>query len=185
MSSRIILIGGGVRSGKSRFALQLAQRIGTRRCFVATAQAFDDEMRIRIEAHASERAGAFETVEVPHELAGALRSIVHADVVLIDCLTLWLSNLLLRGDAVSAIEQQVEELARVLCERRFHSVLVSNEVGMGIVPETPLGRAFRDIAGRTHQQLAPVADEIYFAMLGTMLRLRPEPVHAETPRESR
>ena len=178
--ARVILVGGGVRSGKSAFALALARRLGQRRTFVATAQALDDEMRTRIATHAQERGSDFETVEAPLELSAALRGVTATDVVVVDCLTLWLSNLLLRGDTQGDIEAAVEELARVVDARRFHCVLVTNEVGMGVVPESALGRAFRDVTGRAHQRLSRVADEIYFAVLGTMLRIRPEPVSVQT-----
>ncbi len=95
---RIILIGGGVRSGKSAFALSLARTLGTRRAFVATAQGLDDEMRARIAAHARERGADFATIEAPLHLPAALRELDGMDVVVVDCLTIWLSNLLLRGD---------------------------------------------------------------------------------------
>ncbi len=97
------------------------------------------------------------------------------DVVLLDCLTLWLSNLLLEGSDPETILQRVEELATVLARRALHAVVVSNEVGLGIVPETPLGRAFRDLAGLTHQRISAIADEVYFAVLGTILRIKPSP----------
>ncbi len=171
-TGRVVVVGGGVRSGKSRFALDLALKCGTRRTFVATAQAFDDEMKARIARHRAERADRFETVEVPIELSESLRRL-DTEVVLVDCLTLWLSNLLLRGDEEAQIDRAVEELVDVLGRRRFHVVVVTNEVGMGIVPDSRLGRVFRDVAGRAHQRLATIADEIYFAVLGTVLRVRP------------
>jgi adenosylcobinamide kinase/adenosylcobinamide-phosphate guanylyltransferase len=173
---RIILVGGGVRSGKSAFALSIAKRLGERRLFVATAEALDDEMRARIAVHARERGTSFATLEVPIELPEALALVADRDVVVIDCLTLWLANLLLRGDAQPRILSQVEALADTLRHRRFHSVMVSNEVGMGVVPESALGRAFRDLVGRAHQRIARDADELYFAAMGVMLRLRPEPI---------
>jgi adenosylcobinamide kinase / adenosylcobinamide-phosphate guanylyltransferase len=98
----------------------------------------------------------------------------------IDCLTLWLSNLLLRDEAEVRILEQVEALAGVLEQRAFHAVIVTNEVGMGVVPETSLGRAFRDVAGRAHQRVAGVADEVYWAILGSVLRIRPAPVLVHT-----
>jgi adenosylcobinamide kinase/adenosylcobinamide-phosphate guanylyltransferase len=173
--SELILIGGGVRSGKSAFAVALARDLGRRRAFVATAQPLDAEMEARIAAHRAERADAFETVEAPLDLAGVLAALDH-EVVLVDCLTLWISNLLLRGDDLPAVAAQVEAVAAVLARRRSHAVLVTNEVGMGIVPESPLGRAFRDAAGRAHQRLALDADRLYLAVLGGVLRLRPDPV---------
>lgn len=179
-AAELILVGGGARSGKSAFALELARGLGARRAFVATAQALDAEMAARIAAHRVERGGEFETVEAPRDLAGALAR-VEADVVVVDCLTLWLSNLLLRGDDLPRIAAQVEEVAAVLGRRRLHAVLVTNEVGLGLVPETALGRAFRDAAGRTHQRLARDADRVYLAALGCVLRLRPAPLTVVHP----
>ncbi len=180
-NARVILIGGGVRSGKSAFAVSLARELGVRRAFLATARVYDDEMRDRIARHQAERGAAFRTLEEPAALAAALRRLEGIDVAVVDCLTLWLSNLLLDGLTPPEIEERVEELAAVLAERRFHAVLVTNEVGMGVHPETALGRTFRDLAGRAHQRLARCADEIHFAVLGVVLRLRPGPVEIQTP----
>jgi adenosylcobinamide kinase / adenosylcobinamide-phosphate guanylyltransferase len=174
-AGRTILVGGGARSGKSRFALEHARRLGERRVFVATAEGLDEEMRARITRHQEERAGAFTTVEEPLALPQALAEL-NADVVVIDCLTLWLSNLLVTGVAAPDIEALIEALAEVLASRRFHAVVVSNEVGMGLVPESPLGRSFRDLTGRAHQRLARDADEIYLAAMGIVLRVHPSPV---------
>jgi adenosylcobinamide kinase/adenosylcobinamide-phosphate guanylyltransferase len=177
---RIILVGGGARSGKSRFALGRARRLGARRVFVATGQALDAEMAERIAAHVRTRGADFRTVEEPLALPEALLALGAgdggADVVVVDCLTLWLSNLVCRGDSEGMIAEQVDALAAALGRRRFHAIVVTNEVGLGIVPEAPLGRLFRDVAGRAHQRLAAQADEIHLAILGTILRLRPEPL---------
>jgi adenosylcobinamide kinase/adenosylcobinamide-phosphate guanylyltransferase len=171
------LIGGGARSGKSSFALREAMRRGTRRAFVATAEAFDDEMRLRIDRHVEERGHDFVTVETPRELESALARVGReVDVVVIDCLTLWLSNLLLGGASQDAIAARVDRLAGTLIAAPCRVLVVTNEVGMGLVPDTPLGRAFRDVAGRAHQRLARSADEIYLAALGVVVRLRPGPV---------
>jgi adenosylcobinamide kinase/adenosylcobinamide-phosphate guanylyltransferase len=174
-AARTILVGGGARSGKSRFALGYARRLGGRRVFVATAEGLDEEMRGRIAAHRAERGDEFVNLEVPRELPGVLAE-VEADVVVVDCLTLWLSNLLLAGMAEGAIGERVEALAEVLARRRFHALVVTNEVGMGVVPETPLGRLFRDVTGRAHQRLVRDADEIYLAAMGLVLRVHPGPV---------
>lgn len=179
--ARIILIGGGVRSGKSAFALRRARELGERRAFVATAQALDAEMEQRVAAHRRERGEAFRTVEAPRALLAALRGIDAVDVVVVDCLTLWLSNLLLDGLSREHVERHVLELAGWLGERRCHCVIVSNEVGMGIVPDNALARAFRDVTGRAHQLLGARADEIYVGLFGQLLRLRPGPVEALGP----
>jgi adenosylcobinamide kinase / adenosylcobinamide-phosphate guanylyltransferase len=174
------LIGGGARSGKTSFALRLAMRRGPRRVFIATAEWLDDEMRERIRLHRTERGDQFTTLETPRDLDDCVRRLAREtplpDVVVVDCLTLWLSNLLLAGMAQPEIEGRVADLVSSLAAAPFRSLVVTNEVGMGVVPESALGRAFRDICGRAHQLLASVAAEIYLAAMGTMLRLRPPPV---------
>lgn len=175
----LILVGGGARSGKSRFAVERALALGRRRVFIATAEALDEEMAARIARHRSERGDAFATVEEPLRLADALATAgAAADVVLVDCLTLWVSNLLGRGLAAGDVEAAFAALEATLERRRAHVILVTNEVGMGLVPETPLGRSFRDVLGDLHRRLAARADEVYAAMLGMLLRLRPGPVEA-------
>jgi adenosyl cobinamide kinase/adenosyl cobinamide phosphate guanylyltransferase/molybdopterin-guanine dinucleotide biosynthesis protein A len=172
---RIVFVGGGTRSGKSDFALSLARRLGQRRLFLATAQPGDDEMRQRIERHRRDRGTDFDTIEEPLSVAQVIQLHADYDVVLLDCLTLWLSNLLLEGIEPPIVLQRVEDLTAVLARRSLHAVVVSNEVGLGIVPETPLGRTFRDVAGSAHQRISAAADEVYFAVLGTILRIKPSP----------
>ena len=174
--ARFVFVGGGARSGKSRYALARAGALGRRRLFVATAEAFDDEMRARIGRHRQERGAAFDTLEEPLALPEATASDRDHDVIVIDCLTLWLSNLLMRKADLDAATGRVDALVDALRARRAHIVLVSNEVGMGLVPETPLGRLFRDLAGSAHQRLGAIADEVYLAAMGVVLRLAPGPV---------
>jgi adenosylcobinamide kinase/adenosylcobinamide-phosphate guanylyltransferase len=179
-ASKLVLIGGGARSGKSAYAVQRALSLGPNRVFIATAEAFDEEMRLRIAAHIAERGHSFATVEAPRDLEHALESIQDraevVDVVVIDCLTLWLSNLLLAEVPMPEIELRVNRLA-IACESApFPVLLVSNEVGFGLVPETALGRLFRDVSGRAHQRLARSAGEVLLAALGCMLRIKPSPV---------
>lgn len=181
VTGRVILVGGGARSGKSRFALERARELGRRRVFVATAEALDQEMTDRIARHRLDRGGDFLTIEeplrLPEVLARAWSGDAPApDVVLVDCLTLWVSNRLVRDATESELRGDFERLEAALARRRGHVLLVTNEVGMGLVPETPLGRAFRDAVGDLHQRLAVRADEIYVAVLGTILRLAPGPV---------
>jgi len=171
-----ILVGGGVRGGKSAFAVSVARRLGARRVFIATAQGLDAEMCDRISHHRRERGADFITIEEPIELAATLRQLADVDVVVIDCLTVWIANLLVRGLTESMIAAQVDEFATVFVGLPFHAIVVTNEVGMGVHPESALGRTFRDVVGRAHQCLARVADEIYLAALGVILRLRPGPV---------
>jgi adenosylcobinamide kinase/adenosylcobinamide-phosphate guanylyltransferase len=175
-----VLVGGGARSGKSRFAMERALELGREGVFVATAEGSDDEMRARIARHREERGPRLRTIEAPLDLPGAIAGVfegdLRAEVVLVDCLTLWLSNLLVPGATADEVLRRVEELRAVLARRRVPVVLVTNEVGLGLVPDTPLGRVFRDVAGLAHQRLARDADEIHVGVLGLMLRLRPGPV---------
>ena len=178
-----ILIGGGVRSGKSAFALETARRLGSRRLYVATAEAGDIEMSERIARHRAERGAEFQTAEAPVEVADVLQAETAADVVVLDCLTLWLSNLLLQDwpndvRPQDRILDEIDRLLDVVSTKSYHLIVVTNEVGMGVVPESPLGRAFRDVSGRAHARLASASDEVYFGVLGVMLRIKPEPVVA-------
>jgi adenosylcobinamide kinase/adenosylcobinamide-phosphate guanylyltransferase len=179
-----ILIGGGVRCGKSAFALSRARALGPRRVYIATAEALDGEMTARIAAHVRERNDAFRTVEAPIQVVAALDAVADAEVVVLDCLTLWLSNLLLRGHSEATMLAEVDRLATVLAAKPFHSIVVTNEVGMGVVPDSPMGRAFRDLSGRAHQVLAAAMDEVYYGAMGLMLRLKPGPVAAVGPMEA-
>jgi adenosylcobinamide kinase/adenosylcobinamide-phosphate guanylyltransferase len=164
----LILIGGGSRSGKSRYALELARARGSRRGFLATAQACDDEMRERIRMHREDRGADFVTVEEPQDLVGVIsRSEALFDVLVVDCLTLWLNNLLLAG-----IEPDFAELFDRVATSPVLSILVTNEVGCGIVPENALARRFRDLAGTMNQRAAASAIEAYWMALGIPLRLK-------------
>lgn len=170
---RRVLVLGGARSGKSRTALQLAESASARRTYIATAQAYDDEMRDRIAQHRMERDGSWETQDAPLDLCETIQA--HAGpgrVVLVDCLTLWLSNILL---AERDLEQETDRLKQTVREASGPLILVSNEVGHGIVPETPLGRIFRDEQGRLNQRIAEVCDAVVFVAAGCPLLLKPAP----------
>jgi adenosylcobinamide kinase/adenosylcobinamide-phosphate guanylyltransferase len=171
--NRVILVGGGVRSGKSAFAVGLGERLGERRAFIATAQAFDDEMRARIQRHREERKDRFVALEEPRDLPARLASLSGFDVVVVDCLTLWITNLLLGEASNEQILAGVDALVEVLAARRLHVVLVTNEVGMSVHPETALGRRFQELCGWTHQRLAKVADAHFFAVMGSVIRVLP------------
>jgi adenosylcobinamide kinase/adenosylcobinamide-phosphate guanylyltransferase len=170
---KILLIGGGVRSGKSSFAVERGLSLGVRRAFIATATRSDNEMNERIDRHQADRRNAFDTVEEPLALADTLDALAGHDVVIVDCLTHWLSNLLVRKTSSDDILSQVDAVVAVLQRRRFHALLVTNEVGMSVHPSTPLGRAFVEICGWAHQRFARAADEIYLAVLGTTVRIKP------------
>jgi adenosyl cobinamide kinase/adenosyl cobinamide phosphate guanylyltransferase len=165
-----ILVTGGARSGKSRFALDRAAALGPPRIFLATGEAGDEEMASRITRHRADRPKGWRTVEEPRRLAPALRRCA-GGVVLVDCLTLWLANRM--GDEPGFDPAPpIEELLRALRARRAAVVAVTNEVGFGIVPQTPLGRAFRDAAGFMNQRVAEAADEAYLLVAGQALRIK-------------
>lgn len=165
-----ILVTGGARSGKSRFALDRAAALGPPRIFLATGEAGDEEMASRITRHRADRPKGWRTVEEPRRLAPALRRCA-GGVVLVDCLTLWLANRM--GDEPGFDPAPpIEELLRALRARRAAVVAVTNEVGFGIVPQTALGRAFRDAAGSMNQRVAEAADEAYLLVAGQALRIK-------------
>lgn len=176
-NSRLILILGGARAGKSSVALRLAQERTADRavCFIATAQALDAEMAERIARHREERPANWKTIEEPYELDAALLQAGEANVVIVDCLTLFVSNWLLRsGDSEPLIHDVVERFLATLRSQTRTVICVSNEVGLGIVPDNPLGRTFRDLLGRVNQQFAEAADEVYLLVAGLPLRLKPD-----------
>ena len=166
-----ILIVGGARSGKSRRALQLAGETGGRRIFIATAEASDAEMAERIGRHRAERGVEFRTLEVPLDLVDALEAEVSPDgIVVVDCLTLWLSNLMHHGRNVVA---ETNALAAFLAAAPGPVILVSNEVGMGLVPETRLGREFRDAQGELNREVAAVCGRVEFMVAGLPVTVKP------------
>lgn len=166
---------GGARSGKSRFALEAA-RDGRERVFIATAEPLDDEMRARIAKHRRDRDASFRTVEAPLDLAGALRGVpAGTGVAVIDCLTVWLGNLLHKHGMTGQPYPEVTALLEALAERRVRVVVVSNEVGMGIVPDNELARYFRDAAGELNRRVAELADEAVLMVSGMAVRLKGGP----------
>ena len=165
----VTLVLGGARSGKSRFAEELVEAAGLDRVYVATASAYDEEMRDRISEHRARRNG-WRTVEAQRDLAGALASQTAPDrAVLVDCLTLWLSNVLL-ADLDAPLE--IERLLGALRAAAGPVVLVSNEVGFGIVPDNALARAFRDHQGRLNQRVASLSDRVTLVAAGLPLDLK-------------
>jgi adenosylcobinamide kinase/adenosylcobinamide-phosphate guanylyltransferase len=167
----LTFVTGGARSGKSGYALRLAAGAGTRVALIATAEARDDEMRGRIEAHRRERPAGWRTVEEPLDLAGALRGLAGDEFAIVDCLSLWVSNLQEGAVEAAAIEQRAAEAAGLAARHAGGCVAVSNEVGMGIVPLNALARSYRDLLGRVNAIWAEAADEALFAVAGRVLRL--------------
>jgi adenosylcobinamide kinase/adenosylcobinamide-phosphate guanylyltransferase len=199
----LILVTGGSRSGKSGFALELAERFDGPRIFLATAQPFDDEMARRISAHQRARPAGWvareEPVRVPETLAAALQS---ARTVIVDCVTVWMANLLLGNEDFDEVAAADQAASLVSCVRAAEAgaesasggatksasgsatksasggavIIVTNEVGSGIVPDNAISRRFRDCAGRANQVIARAADEVYFMVSGIPMRIKPRKV---------
>jgi adenosylcobinamide kinase/adenosylcobinamide-phosphate guanylyltransferase len=172
---------GGARSGKSRFAERLASSSGLDVVYIATMEPLDDELRERVAHHRAARPATWRTVEAPRDPGAALSAADSSACVLLDCLSLWVTNRLLdRGDEPSwaqllqleaSLEQELAVLLRCAGERAGPTILVTNEVGAGVVPETLLGRAFRDVLGRVNQQAAAAASRAWLLVSGRALEL--------------
>ena len=169
MLPRLTLVLGGARSGKSRHAESLVANAPPPWVYIATAQAFDDEMRARIAAHRERRNAGWRTVEAPIELTAAIRAAPAGAPVLVDCLTLWLTNLML---AEADLYAAADDLLAACAEAAGPVVLVSNEVGLGIVPESALARRFRDEAGLLHQRVAAKASRVVLMVAGLPLTVK-------------
>ena len=180
-SGRMILLLGGARAGKSAYAMRLAQdderASGNEVCFIATAQGLDEDMTKRIARHRAERPTNWRTIEEPCQIDEALRQAIEAQIVIVDCLTLFVSNWLMRHEDEHDCEQFVRRITRnflALARSRQQTIIcVSNEVGLGVVPDTGLGRVFRDLLGRVNQEFAAAADEVYLLIAGLPLQLKP------------
>ena len=186
MGTQNIFILGGARSGKSRFAQELAGRLSDRVLFVATAEALDTDMKLRIENHQSERPKSWRTLEAPVDIATRIeQNVGDAEVVLIDCLTLLVSNIMLgeeRGfsepdevdlDVVAGrVETEIESIKDVINRMDTAFIIVSNEVGLGVVPENRHARIYRDVLGRANQLMAERADEVYFMVSGITMKVK-------------
>ena len=182
------LILGGVRSGKSREALRMAAAMprGSRGAFLATAQAFDGDMEAWIARHRAERPAGWATLEEPYDVVAACKSLEgRVDVVVLDCVTLWVANLLLRGDGETSILAAADALADYLAERRFSLIIVSNEVGAGVHPPTEVGLRFRDALGGVNQRIAAAADRVRYMVAGLPMVIKdlrpPEPSRERPP----
>jgi len=178
---RLLLVLGGARSGKSAYAQQLAQELGGARVlFVATAQAWDEEMTQRIAQHHQERPAAWRTLEAPHHVGQAIAlELDDAAVVLVDCLTLLVSNTILRlsespdpAAAAVAVQAELTALLQTCQGNTATYIVVSNEVGLGLVPDNPLGRLYRDLLGRANQTLAAQAEAVYFMVAGLPVEVK-------------
>jgi adenosylcobinamide kinase/adenosylcobinamide-phosphate guanylyltransferase len=162
----MILVTGGEKSGKSTYALRLALEKGSRRAFVATAEAFDDEMRARIKHHKEERGELFDTIEEPVEIPSTLRRLSSYDVVLVDCMTTWLGNLMYYKRDLNAMKDEL------LTSISGNEIIVTNEVGMGIIPLEASTRAYVEDLGRLNAALAQRAEHVIFMVAGLPLVLR-------------
>ncbi len=174
--ARLTLITGPVRSGKTRLALQWAAAFPKPRAYLATAQGLDPEMLERIRRHQEERSSTFQTFEEPLNLSSRLEQI-EADfsIVVVDCLTLWISNLLgALGEEGQGTRERLDEFLSVLRRIKTPLILISNEVGWGIVPENALARTFRDLSGRLHQEIAQIADQVILMVAGIPMFVKRE-----------
>ena len=177
MAEKCILILGGARSGKSRYAQELAAKLSKKVLFVATGEALDEEMQARIDEHRKARPGSWRTLEIATDIGSQIeKQIGDAEVIIIDCLTLLVSNLL--GDEPDYPKAEKQAMAEmnelVACINRLDAsfIIVSNEVGMGLVPETRLGRLYRDLLGKANQLIARHASEVYFMAAGIPVKVK-------------
>jgi adenosylcobinamide kinase/adenosylcobinamide-phosphate guanylyltransferase len=167
-----LFVVGGARSGKSRYAVDRSPAAG-RIAFVATAEALDEDMARRIARHRAERPPHWTTIEVPLELVPCLEKLEGTcDAFVVDCLTLWVANRLLQGDRDDAILEEADALARLIDRRRSGFIVVSNEVGEGVHPETEAGRRFRDLLGGVNQRVAAACDTVVLMVAGIPLMIK-------------
>jgi adenosylcobinamide kinase/adenosylcobinamide-phosphate guanylyltransferase len=158
---------------KSRHALQLAQHFFGRRAFIATAEPMDEEMKARIAAHQKERAQNYFTIEEPLDLANAIHKLPDdTSVAIIDCLTVWLGNLMHYCGSEEEVDTRIDEFIQALGESPCNIIIVGNEVGMGIIPENAMARQFRDMAGKLNQQTARLADSVMLMVSGIAVNIK-------------
>ena len=171
-----MLVLGGAKSGKSSFALNVCNSLNKKRIFLATAQALDQEMEDRIRRHQAERGSGWRTIEEPLKVAETIGSLDNeGTVILLDCVTLWLNNLYMEyGEDQETIDEAIEKLARQLTDIRGAVVVVSNEVGMGIVPDNQLSRTYRDTAGYMNQRIARLSVKVVVVLAGLPMVLKNE-----------
>jgi len=178
-NKKIIFITGGARSGKSHFALELARKFPGPKAYLATAQPLDREMAERIRRHRRNRPKDWQTLEEPLRLSEILEEKGdHFSLILIDCLTLWVSNGLMANWTEKRFLQRADRLCKACRDTRCSLIIVSNEVGLGIVPDNPSARMFRDHSGLLHQKIAQQANEVYFMVAGIPLQLKKRIAHS-------
>jgi len=181
LSAQLTLILGGARSGKSSYAEQLAAKMGPNVLYIATAQPGDDEMAARIETHRQARPAQWQTVEAPRNVGAALAALNHRpDVLLLDCLTLLVTNIVLameaqpQAEVEAAVQAEIEAIVAAQAQLNAPLIVVSNEVGLGLVPPYPLGRVYRDVLGRANQKLAASAQRVLFMVAGLPMTVKDE-----------
>jgi len=171
--AKITFILGGARSGKSSYALKLAREYGGKVAFIATCQPLDAEMKKRIGLHKKSRPTQWQTFEEPKDAALLLKKIGQKfDTIVVDCLTLLICNLMMDNQGEAAVEKNLKDMLNALDKTKANAIIVSNEVGMGIVPGNKLGREFRDIAGRINQIIAAKADNVFFLVSGIPWKIK-------------
>ena len=173
MDKKIIFITGGVRSGKSRFAQEVAKKFPGSKAYLATAQALDAEMRGRITRHQKSRPRTWQTLEEPVHIGDVIQKEGRRfGLILLDCLTLWLSNLMMAGWSQKRILGETARFLKMARKSSATFIFVSNEVGLGVVPDNPSARFFRDVSGMIHQRVAQEADEVYFLTCGLPQKIK-------------
>jgi adenosylcobinamide kinase/adenosylcobinamide-phosphate guanylyltransferase len=173
MGKRMIFITGGCRSGKSRFALDYANQHFSKKLYLATCEPLDEEMAQRIEHHKKMRGPEWQTIEEPIAIVNKIREYGDkVEVILLDCITLWLSNLLIKWNSDSRMTDEIDRFVDVIKKSQTSLIIVSNEVGMGIVPADPLSRRFRDLSGMTNQRIAEVVDTVVYMVSGIPIFLK-------------
>lgn len=181
---KLVLITGGARSGKSRLAEELALKSGQKTAYIATAAVYDAEMEERVRLHKNRRPDTWQTVEETLDLAGALdRLLPDREIVILDCLTFWLTNMLMDMYDESVVAKAQPKWEQLILDKLdgflltaagapYRLLVVSNEVGLGLVPDNPLGRVFRDLAGRANQKVAQAADAVFFTVAGIPVKIK-------------
>ncbi len=174
-NQKLTLVTGGIKSGKSSLALKMGEEIIGHRAFIATALPLDDEMQQKIKLHQEERGSRWTTFEEPKDIISLIDGITNKfDVILIDCLTLWLSNLLTVYHMDSAaIQQKYKELIACLKKQDANIIIVTNEVGMGIIPSDSLSRSFQNLLGKLNREIAQLADNVFFMVSGLPVKVKP------------